>query len=164
VAGSPSSGAPTSPAAGTEPSRRRFLDVLLASSAFAWLAAVVYPVIRYLTPPKEGGGTGRATLTEDQKKDLQVKKFLILPIGSERVLLVKDKDSRLRALSAKCTHEGCTVQYQPSDEVIWCACHNGKFTLDGRVLSGPPPRSLAPFAVEGDLSGPVTVSKTGVGA
>jgi len=84
-----------------------------------------------------------------------------VPVGAERVLLLKDREEKLRALSAKCTHEGCTVQYQASDEVIWCACHNGKFALDGRVVAGPPPRPLAVYAVEGDLAGTVTVKAGG---
>jgi Rieske Fe-S protein len=31
--------------------------------------------------------------------------------------------------------------------------------MDGRVISGPPPRPLVSFNVEGDLKGAVTVSK-----
>ena len=57
-------------------------------------------------------------------------------------VVVFEAGGELRALDAKCTHEGCTVQFVPGDSLIWCACHNGKFDLDGRVLSGPPPRPL----------------------
>ena len=35
------------------------------------------------------------------------------------------------------------MQYKQDESIIWCACHNGRFDLDGRVLSGPPPRALA---------------------
>ena len=38
--------------ADNEVSRRRLLDVLLSGSLLAFLAAVFYPVARYLTPPK----------------------------------------------------------------------------------------------------------------
>ena len=41
----------------------------------------------------------------------------------------------------------CTVQYDQEASVIWCACHNGKFDLNGRVISGPPPRPLEPYQV-----------------
>jgi Rieske Fe-S protein len=53
------------------------------------------------------------------------------------------------------------VQLVPADGIVWCACHNGKFALDGRVISGPPPRPLAAFTVEGDLAGTVSVTKPG---
>jgi len=43
--------------------------------------------------------------------------------------------------------------------VIWCACHNGRFDLDGRVLSGPPPRPLAAFKTSGSLDTRIVVSR-----
>ena len=147
---------------GPEPlTRRRWIDVLLGSSFVAWAAAVVYPVLRYLTPSKDGGGEDHVTLTDAQKGELGTNGFLIARLGSERVILLKDRDQKIRAMSARCTHEGCTVQFVPADGIVWCACHNGKFALDGRVISGPPPRPLAAFHVEGDLKGAVTVSKGG---
>ena len=142
-------------------SRRSLIDVLLGSSLVAWIAAVVYPVLQYLTPSKEGGGGNKVTLTDGQKQELLSNGFLIARVGSDRVLLLKDRDQKLRALSAKCTHEGCTVQFLPNDGVIWCACHNGKFAPDGRVISGPPPRPLAAFTVEGSLPGAVSIVKPG---
>jgi Rieske Fe-S protein len=36
------------------------------------------------------------------------------------------------------------------DSLILCACHDGKYDLDGRVLSGPPPRPLTTWAVTRD--------------
>jgi cytochrome b6-f complex iron-sulfur subunit len=149
--------------AGTSPrlSRRSLIDVLLGSSLVAWIAAVVYPVLKYLTPSTEGGGGNKVTLTDGQKQELQSNGFLIARLGTDRVLLLKDRDQKLRALSAKCTHEGCTVQFLPNDAVIWCACHNGKFAPDGRVISGPPPRPLAAFTVEGSLPGDVSIVKPG---
>ena len=142
-------------------SRRKWIDVLLGSSAVAWLAAVVYPVLKYLTPPVDEGGAGKLTLSDAQRDELKAKGFMILRVGTDRVLAIKDGDVKVKALSAKCTHEGCTVQFQAAEGLIWCACHNGKFNLDGRVLSGPPPRPLVAFAVSGDLTGAVTISKTG---
>lgn len=142
-------------------SRRRWIDVVLGSSAVAWLGAVVYPVLRYLTPLRDGGGSNKVTLTDAQKQELTGAGFLIARLGTDRVLVVKEKDDKLRALSAKCTHEGCTVQYVPADGIVWCACHNGKFSLDGRVISGPPPRPLAAYPIEGDLKDTVTILKPG---
>jgi cytochrome b6-f complex iron-sulfur subunit len=147
--------------AGKPVSRRRWIDTLLGGSLVAWAAAVVYPILRYLTPQKEAGGANTITLTDTQKQELTNMGSLITRIGSDRVIVLKKKDGKLAAFSAKCTHEGCTVQFVPADALIWCACHNGKFALDGHVISGPPPRPLAAFPVDGDLSGNVTVSRSG---
>ena len=52
-----------------------------------------------------------------------------------------------RALSATCTHLLWTVQYRPDLKEIWCPCHNGIYDLNGRNVSGPPPRPLDVFDV-----------------
>jgi Rieske Fe-S protein len=46
---------------------------------------------------------------------------------------------------AICTHLNCTVCYQPGENRIYCACHEGYYDVDGRVLAGPPPRPLQEF-------------------
>jgi hypothetical protein len=43
-----------------------------------------------------------------------------------------------RVFSAVRTRLNCTVQYQQDSHQIWCACHNGLFDLNGRVVGGPP--------------------------
>ena len=45
------------------------------------------------------------------------------------------------------THLNCTVQYAGDSHRIWCACHNGFFDLNGRVVEGPPPDPLEEYAV-----------------
>jgi cytochrome b6-f complex iron-sulfur subunit len=137
------------------------MNAALGGSFFAWVAAVVFPVLKYLTPPKDAGGQNKLTLDDAQKSELGAKGFLIARMGTDRVLLFKDPEGKVRALSAKCTHEGCTVQYAAAESVVSCACHNGRFTLEGRVISGPPPRPLTPYVVEGDLGGVVSVSRPG---
>jgi cytochrome b6-f complex iron-sulfur subunit len=147
---------------GTPPvTRRRWLDALLGGSLVAWAAAVIYPILRYLTPPRDAGGANKTVLTDEQKKEIESKRSVIIRLGPDRVIVLERKDGKLSALSAKCTHEGCTVQFVPADALIWCACHNGKFSLNGRVISGPPPRPLAVYTVEGSLPGTVTVLKPG---
>jgi len=141
--------------------RRRLLNLLLGGSFLAWAGVVAYPVLRYLRPPAESGGTGSAQLSDEEKKKLARESFVIVRLGADRVIVFRDSRHRLKALQAKCTHEGCTVQYQSGEDLIWCACHNGKFTAEGRVISGPPPRPLPAYQVTGDLTGPVTISRQG---
>ncbi len=141
-------------------SRRSLLDILIGSSAVAWLAAVLFPVLRYLTPPADAGGADKLALTDAEQQELHAKGFMVVRLGSERVLVFEAQDGSCKALSARCTHEGCTVQYVPSDALVWCACHNGKFNPDGRVISGPPPRPLQAFVVTRE-GGSVTISRPG---
>jgi Rieske Fe-S protein len=39
------------------------------------------------------------------------------------------------------------VQYRKDLHEIWCACRNGLYDLNGRNISGPPPRPLEAFQV-----------------
>ena len=138
--------------------RRSFLDLLLSVGVVAWLGSVLYPVLRYLKPLSLAGPSGPVRLTRAEIAKVETDKFAIIPVGRERLLVFEDPKGELRALDAKCTHEGCTVRYLARDALIWCACHNGRFDLDGRVLSGPPPRPLARHTVLRDSEGAITVS------
>jgi Rieske Fe-S protein len=138
--------------------RRSFLDLLLSVGVVAWLGSVLYPVLRYLKPLSLAGPSGPVRLTRAEVAKVEVDKFAIIPVGRERLLVFEDPKGELRALDAKCTHEGCTVRYVARDALIWCACHNGRFDLEGRVLAGPPPRPLARHSVLRDSEGAITVS------
>lgn len=137
--------------------RRGFLDVLLGASGVAWLASVFYPIVRYLKPLPQTGPTGPARLTRDEISKLEQKQFVIVPVSGERVMVLQSPSQELLAFSAICTHEGCTVTYQPGESVIWCPCHDGRFDLNGRVLSGPPPRPLPKYAAQRQPDGGIIV-------
>jgi len=139
-------------------SRRSFLDLLLGLGTLGWLASVLYPVLRYLTPLPSSGPGGPVKLSPEQVATLQRERFVIVPAQGRRVLVFQDPAQTLRALDARCTHEGCTVKFVPGESVIWCACHNGRFDLDGRVISGPPPRPLAQYIAKQDAQGGVVVT------
>jgi Rieske Fe-S protein len=82
-----------------------------------------------------------------RKNELAPGGFKIFPFGGQPGLLIRNADGSYRAFTAVCTHLGCTVQYKSAESAIWCACHNGRYDLTGRNVSGPPPRPLEPFVV-----------------
>jgi Rieske Fe-S protein len=141
------------------PARRRLLSALLGTGLAGWLGTILYPVLRYLSPLQASGNADEVELDDKAKGALSAAGFAIVALGSERVLVFADPQQKLRACSAKCTHEGCTVQYKADESIIWCACHNGRFDLDGRVLSGPPPRPLAPYRATGSLDTKVVIAR-----
>lgn len=139
--------------------RRSFLDLMLGATATAWVATVLYPVIRYLKPLQQASPTGPSRLDSGAVSKLAQASFVIVPVAGKRVLVFRDGESRLRALDAKCTHEGCTVQYVPGESSVWCACHDARFDVDGNVVSGPPPRPLPRFEIHEDADGNILVGR-----
>lgn len=128
-------------------SRRGFVNWLLGTSVGGLLLAVLYPISRYLIPP-ESGESAAATVTLAVKPDdIAPNSGQIFKFGNQPGIIVRTPAGELRAFSATCTHLGCIVQYRADISGIWCACHNGHFDLNGRNISGPPPKPLEEFAV-----------------
>jgi len=126
--------------------RRNFLQTLLKGGVLALLGATLYPVVRYLAPPK-GTEASVSSVVAAKAGELAANAAKIFRFGNRPGILINTPQSELKAFSAVCTHLNCTVQYDSSDSIIWCACHNGKYDLNGQVISGPPPRPLEAFQV-----------------
>jgi len=126
--------------------RRRVVELLLGGGLVASFGSFVYPVLRYLVPPRVAELGGDLVMV-GKKGDLKPNSAKIFRFGSRPGLLIRNSDGSYRALSAACTHLGCIVQYRSDLQQIWCACHNGFYDLNGRNISGPPPRPLELFEV-----------------
>ncbi len=126
--------------------RRRMIEILLGGGLVGSFASFIYPVLRYLVPPSvaELGGD---QVTAGKIGELKPNSAKIFRFGSRPGLLIRNGDGSYRALSATCTHLGCIVQYRGDLQEIWCACHNGLYDLNGRNVSGPPPRPLEVYEV-----------------
>jgi len=81
----------------------------------------------------------------------------------EQRLFVFREGKVFHAVSAVCTHLGCTVRAEalPQPETMEvggapmrvthrfaCPCHGSRYTGDGKVVSGPAPRALAWYHLE----------------
>jgi Rieske Fe-S protein len=127
-------------------SKRNFLKLVLSGGLVALAGSILYPLLAYLKPPKQGEvevtSVKAGKLSEIEKDSGKIVKF-----GTKPVVLVRTANDELRAFSATCTHLDCTVQFKKELGLIWCACHNGKYDLNGRNVSGPPPRPLDEYRV-----------------
>jgi cytochrome b6-f complex iron-sulfur subunit len=128
------------------PSRRRFLDYLLGTSAIATLGAIVYPIFKFMSPPQVVESTENSVVAA-KLGEVPVNSGKIFKFGNKPGILVRTPEGELKACSAVCTHLECIVQYRPDTKQIWCACHNGQYNLSGKNIGGPPPRPLEEFKV-----------------
>ena len=126
--------------------RRAFIGILIGGGLATLLGSMVYSVGRYVTPPKTPDAASWMVVA-GQAKDFPPNSGKVFRFGNRPGLLIRTSAGEFRAFSAVCTHLGCTVQYRPDLERIWCACHNGQFDIFGRNFAGPPPRPLEVFAV-----------------
>jgi Rieske Fe-S protein len=131
--------------------RRNVLNYLLGTTALATLAAILYPIIKFMIPPRIVESSASSVVAA-KVSELKPNSGKIFRFGSRPGILIQTPAGEYRAFSAVCTHLDCTVQYRPDEKLIWCACHNGRYDLTGKNISGPPPRPLEAFSanVRGD--------------
>ncbi|HEY6625329.1 MAG TPA: Rieske (2Fe-2S) protein [Ignavibacteriaceae bacterium] len=126
--------------------RRDFLNVVLGGGFIAWLGALFFPVFKYLEPPvveEVKVSNIKIGAVEDMEKD----SGKIVKFGNKPVIVIRKQNGDYLAFGAVCTHLDCIVQYRKDYGQIYCACHNGRYDLNGRVASGPPPAPLTKYGV-----------------
>ncbi len=64
------------------------------------------------------------------------------------VYILTENGRDFMAMSNVCTHLGCRVRWIPDQSEFFCPCHNGVYSKDGSVVSGPPPTPLDQFQVK----------------
>lgn len=129
--------------------RRRLLNWFLGGTTGALLASVLYPVLRFISPPEAPeASTNQVEAGPTNDPEFLGRGFKIVRFGNEPVIVIRLSDNEFRAFAATCTHLDCIVEYQEGRSRIWCNCHNGEYSLRGQVVSGPPPKPLEPFQVD----------------
>lgn len=76
----------------------------------------------------------------------------VITIGSKRYLVIRTASDAFIALSAICTHAGCTVSYGKASNNVVCPCHGSTFALSGAVTHGPATVPLRSFDTSFDAT------------
>lgn len=133
-----------------EPATRRAFLAAAGVAGLCYTAALAYPIYRYLASPMEME-LSAAAVTEVTLKDAQklpLGSVLMFKFGTNPAMLIHHQDGRWVAMTAVCTHLGCTVQYEAQMDRIHCGCHGGVYNAyTGANVSGPPPKPLKLFKV-----------------
>jgi Rieske Fe-S protein len=116
-------------------SRRSFLSLASLGSFFAAMGVAAAGAFRLPNPTVLPGPIRRFKIGQPEEH----------PVGSERqlekesVVVFRDAEG-VYAISAICTHLGCTVSRSANG--FDCPCHGSKFDSRGKVQGGPAPRPL----------------------
>jgi len=135
----------------SNPSRRQFLQLAALAGGVAFVGGCANSSSPDLAAsPASGTGPGGTynPIKAIEKPDHSV----IIPGGGKLApetalafvlssgnpgILYAEKDGKLKAISALCTHQGCTVRWQSADQPLLCPCHGSEFDLNGKVEKGP---------------------------
>jgi len=160
------------------PTRREFCTQACQAASLATLAGALGTVLHGCgsgggpTSPGAGGGGLSAlpaigatesggTVVLDVGADsplASVGAAAIVQTQSRFILVGHTSQDAFSAVTAICTHQGCTItEYANANQTYVCPCHGSRFDLQGRVLAGPAFSSLRQYGTQ-LANGQLTIS------
>lgn len=126
----------------TEPEAQKITRRDVLQRSYLWLqytvaAALLYPLARFL-----GFKVPRKPRKVEVHKSLKVTGFIV-----EHDFIIFAGEQGPWAVSRKCTHLGCRLNYRENEKSLLCPCHQSRFTIQGKRVAGPAQRNLPTFAV-----------------
>ena len=74
--------------------------------------------------------------------------FITKHFDNRTFIIKKVAEGTIEAFDAACTHAGCPVRWNETDQKFFCKCHGGIFDAQGLPLAGPPKKPLNKLTVE----------------
>ena len=123
-------------------SRRSFFRKI-----WGWIALAAGVELAGLSIPFIGSGRKTQTKKETGKftaiaQVSDIPAGSVLPYRSGRLYICHLKDGGFLAVSIKCTHLGCSVEWDEKKKEFLCPCHHSMFSLNGEVVNPPATRAL----------------------
>ena len=137
---------PTGPAADCSSPQARSAAGLGLAGAAAATGDLLWPAVSYEAPRRYAVGPPD-TLPLDRATFV-----------AERRVYVLNAPDGFAAVSAVCTHLGCTVRHLDGEGFV-CPCHGSRFDLHGQVLEGPAPRPLEWYGMSLSRRGDLVVDE-----
>jgi len=128
-------------------SRREFLNKLwkgLGVVAFIEITAVFFG---YLFSGKSENESLKPKQLFDAGNINAFQKNSVTIFRSGRFYLVRLDDGGFLALSLRCTHLGCSINWEEDKQRFICPCHASAFEINGNVQNPPAPSALDYFPV-----------------
>ena len=145
---------------GGEIGRRGFLAYIAAAIGGLITTVLAVPVLGSLISPALGRSTGAQWVRLGPVGSFAPREPQLVPFYLVRkdgwvetrepkvVWVVRREGEAFSCFNARCTHLGCIVDWSDSGMAgkmgwnFYSPCHGGVFDIQGRVITGPPPRPL----------------------
>jgi nucleotide-binding universal stress UspA family protein/nitrite reductase/ring-hydroxylating ferredoxin subunit len=72
----------------------------------------------------------------------------VLDVDGRNLAVYRDAEGTVHAVSPRCTHMGCTVDWNDAEKTWDCPCHGSRYDRFGEILRGPAAKPLAPQDVK----------------
>ena len=134
-------------------SRRTFFSYVIvavggfvtAATGIPLIGSLILPTLRKRTPGWVSAGAlsefpvgqPRAVTVTVTSRDGWMEKS-----EAKGVWVVRHGQDSFTVFNGRCVHLGCAFSWQEAQKEFLCPCHGGRYSLDGKVLGGPPPRPL----------------------
>lgn len=133
-------------------SRRDALRLLGAGGFGIMALEALWSTLRFARAPVSYGPPTRRVLGDP----LRYAPGTTVYEDDAKVFVMADEQG-LRALSATCTHLGCTVRQDADGQGFTCPCHGSRYDAEGNVIGGPAPSALSFHKLETDRQGRLVV-------
>jgi menaquinol-cytochrome c reductase iron-sulfur subunit len=142
--------------------RRGFITSVMAFAGSIMGIVVGLPIIGYLISPALNGRKGDSWVPVGKLDNYQLgipTQFSFTrtkvngwekTVNSYSVYVLRSASDQVKVLSTVCTHLSCRVSYNKDTDVYACPCHDARFSREGAVLSGPPPRPMDQYETKND--------------
>jgi glycine/D-amino acid oxidase-like deaminating enzyme/nitrite reductase/ring-hydroxylating ferredoxin subunit len=84
----------------------------------------------------------------DSTQDIPLNSGAVVREGLSKVAVYRDAYGVCHAHSAVCTHLGCIVSWNSTEQTWDCPCHGSRFDKQGKVVNGPALSDLAPVLLK----------------
>jgi menaquinol-cytochrome c reductase iron-sulfur subunit len=144
--------------------RRRLMTTAAHSTGAIAASAIVLPALGlalgpvFTRAPIRWQKVGRTGEFADDAYQTRVIELTADPVGeiSKTTIFVRrrnpqidtepaDRWNEFVAITSRCAHVGCPVNFTRAAEVFICPCHGGVYDFRGVRIGGPPPRPLDRF-------------------
>ena len=122
---------------GSEPTRRKFLEMLGNISFFAAFGGIFISTMRFMLPNVLYEPPTSFTIGTPDDFPPDSATFL-----EDSRMFVFRRPEGLFAISSICTHLGCNVRWEEENDGFECPCHGSSFDENGKNTGGPSPKPL----------------------